>query len=178
MDDVDIVESAGDGQLFQFRAGGRTDAHEQAVDGVFDQIIAMDLRPNTLVAGRKFIDQLKTRRMEIRFLKTVRIRRQGRIGALRDRVERYGRPHLDHLDRIHDLVDRIDPDNASAIANVGMVDVVQENAFVLVVEAGLGVVQIRAEDDTAPVTGAGRGDRGMRILTDTLVQPGREVHAF
>jgi len=138
----------------------------------------VDLRPNPFVVGGELIDQLVCRRKEVGLLETVRIRRDRGVGTVRDPVERDGRTHVDHLDRIDDLIDGVDPHLSAAVADVGVTDVVQEGAFPFVIEARVGVVQIGLEQNPAPV--AGRGSRGGRIgvAPHGFVQPGREVHAF
>jgi len=138
----------------------------------------MNVRTDPFVVGRELIYQLELRREEIGLFKAVRVRRDRRVGAKSDAIEGDGRPHLDHLDGIDDHVHRINPDQASAVTDVRVTDMVQENAFTLVIEAGVGIVQFGTEQDAAPVARRRRGGWGVRVTADGFIQPRGEVNAF
>ena len=53
VDDVGVVEAGVDLELVHGAPGGRVDPHEDAVEGVLYKVIAVDLRPHSLVIGRE-----------------------------------------------------------------------------------------------------------------------------
>ncbi len=57
-----------------------------------------------------------------------------------------------------------------------MTDVVQKDAFILIVKAAFGLINIVLKDDAAPVSGRSDGGNPCRVCSDGLVKPGSENH--
>jgi hypothetical protein len=178
VDDVRVVPASRNRHPFQRAAGRRLHPHEQPVDRVVRQSVALDVRPDAgIVRGERH--RLVLRRVEIGLLEAVRIHRHRRVGAERDRIVRDGGPGCDRVDRRNDPWQSIDQDFAAAVADVGVVDVVDERTAGLeILAAGLAAVQVVAEDQSAPVSGRRRlGHRRIAVAAQSLVVVRREVHA-
>ena len=151
MNDIDIVESSSNFELVDRAPFYGSDPHENAVGRVGDQVVAMNIGPDTIVIGRVMGG------LELRVGKAVRVGRHGRVGTLDDRVERDGWPGLDHVDRRVNVADRIDVDLPAAKTHVRMVDVVEEDALVLQDHAIERPIQIGPKDQPAPISLFGYG---------------------
>ncbi len=134
------------------RCGGR--ANEQAIDAVVEQLVVVDLRSDAIVIGGEFAGLLEFRRLEARFLEAIGGRTDGGVGTLGDLVERDRRTQIDELNRVDQLLDRVDQEvAAAAVANLGVVDALQEDALIFQVATTFVLVESRRKINTTPVTG-------------------------
>ena len=176
VNDIAVVPAAGDVQLLGCAAGFGSNPDEHAVQRIVDDRIAADLRPDPVVIRGK-CDPLMPRRVEIRLLETVRTGRHRGVGAARDDVERDRGPRVGDVDRIDDRGDRVDQHAAAAVADVGVVHVIQEDPFLVVHEIAVGAVDVVAEHDPAPIARCRDRVERVGIQSDLLVVVRREIHA-
>ena len=206
VNDVPVVESRQHFQFFHRAAWQCANPHEHAV-GAVDVLlrnrariganyagrvhclkqVAVNLRANPLVIGRKRLRVVPV--LELGVGKAVRITRKGRVGAVGYRIESGRGSRPDHVDRRIDIAYPVDLYLSAAEANVGMVDVVEEDALRFQHLAGIEargrvvrgdevVVEVATEDQAAPVALLGRGDNpGRRVYADRFVEVRREVNA-
>ena len=101
-----------------------------------------------------------------------------RVGAVGDRVEQERGPRLGHVDRAIGLRDRTDRHGAAAVADVGMIDEVGEDAGVLQNRVIVVIVLVVAEDQAAPIAGGGQQQPLIVHFADGLVEVRGEIDAF
>ena len=173
VDDIGIVEPSRHGHRPDRVSGWCLDANEQSVDTVSKHRILIDIGTDTVIVGGE-CDFLMTRSVEVGLFKTIRTRRDRGIGTARDRVEGDCRPRVDDVNWIDDLGDRVNDDISATIADVGIIDVVQEDAFFVIDKVSVAAIVIIAEEQTAPVSRQRcRGERES-VRADRLVVIGRE----
>ena len=172
VDDVDIIEAGIDFEFVCLLPFEGVDANENTVERIIHQVIAVDIGPYTVVVGREGVG------LELRVLEAVWIPRQGRIGALNDRIRGDRGSGFDHVDRRVHATEGIHLDLPTAVAHVRMVDVVQKDAFIFQDRAVECPIQILPKDETTPVTLLGQG-RSLRlaVAADLLVVERGEVDA-
>ena len=130
-----------------------------------------------MVVGGEAGKQLELGRVEVGFFEAVGICGQCCRGAQGDHIVSDRGATLDHLDRLNGLFDRVDVQAATTVGNLGTIDVIQEDPFLLVVETRFGIVQVIAETNAAPIALLWAGARGMCVQTDVLGHPRGEIDA-
>jgi len=135
MNDVGVIEAARHRQLLLGRIETGLGPHEQAVDAVVGQHVVLDVWTDTAIIGREGFGLLKTRRLVAGLFEAVWRSAHGGAGVAGQPVEGDVRAEIDHLNRIHGLLYRLDQHIAAAAeADIGMVDGLQENPFVFQVK--------------------------------------------
>ena len=131
MHDVRIIESRRNHQRPQGVASRCVELNEQAVRRVVHQLVEREFRSNAIIVRREFTRSLKLWRVEIGFLEAVRGRRNRRVGAFRNEIVRNRRTGLNDLNRLDNLLNAIDNNTTTtAVPDIGMIDVVQEDALI------------------------------------------------
>ena len=80
MDDIGVVETPRNGQLFQFASGQSRDLDEQTIDRVIDQQVIVDLRSYAIIIGGKGSLALEPVIAEECFFKAIGRGAHGRVG--------------------------------------------------------------------------------------------------
>ena len=136
----------------------------------------MDLRTDSLIIGCKDARGLEAWRVKIRFIETIWRRGHRRVSAVGDLIEGNRRSRLDHLNWVDDLLNPTDDNISSATkTDGGVVDIIQEDAFVFQVESRFVIVEVGSEDDATPITAVGGRCWGVRISSDAFIQPRRDI---
>ena len=177
MHDVPVIEPAGHRQLTSRCAWCRLNPDKQAVGGVVQQGVAVNVGPDAAVVGCKR-NRLERRCREGGFFKAVRVRGHRRVFAAADGVEVDARASLYHRDRVDNLIDRVDIELAPAVLDRSEGHVIHEDALSLVIDATFGIVHIATEDQSAPITGLRCCRNRGGVATDRLVTPGCHRHVL
>ena len=135
----------------------------------------MNIRTDSRVVRRKW-HVLVERRVEVCLFETIRIGRHRRIRTLRNEVVRERWPSLDHLDRRDNLQHRLKNDFTTAISDVGVIHVVQEDAFLFVLEPTFAAIDIILEQNPTPITRGCRRRKWIVVGTNGLVVDRRKDH--
>ena len=126
-DHVHVVEPGRDVELLDRVGGGCGHAEKQCVEAVGNEFVAVQIGADPVVVGGE--RTLAEAIVEGRLQEAVRIGRHGRVRAVADGAEGDGGPGLEHVNRIVNVLDAIDGDLSATVADVGVVDVVEEDAF-------------------------------------------------
>ena len=177
MHNVRVIPPPGNRLRRGLRASRCRDPNKQAVRRVLDDRVEVDIGTDAQVIGREQRVSLIPRAVEIPLGETVRIGRNRGVRALRDLVERNGRRRFAQADRIDDLLLTVHLHVAAAIAEVTVIDVIEENSMLVPEEPLLGAVQVVADLNPAPVASRGSGHQRIGVHAGLLVLKRREDHA-
>ena len=182
MRDIHVIPTTGDGHGIDRAACRRGRAHEETVERIADrgviqsgsnQHVPKNIGTNTIIVGRER-NPLMTWCLEVRLFERIGIGRNRRIGAGGDQVVRDRRPSRGQMDRRNDARNRTDQHAATAITDVSMIDVVQEDAFFVVDEISFCTIDVIAHLDTTPVASRWHGGELIVVESDGFIVVGSE----
>ncbi len=178
VDQVGVVEAAGDGHRPRLAAGDGIDVQSDGIRRVADDPVAGELGADPHVIGRKRAQELVRRGVEVALLETVRRGRDRRIGVLGQAVVRDRGPGVDDVDRVDHAQFGIHQDLAAAVLDLSVIDIVQEDALPFGRQPSVGRIDVVAEFQPAPVAALRRGLQRVRVHAQRLVLIRREDHAL
>ena len=156
MRDICIIQSTRYSQLLSRVTRQSTDTDCKTVGCIILNAVTVNIRPNSFVIHGEWIRReffLILRRVEIRFLETIRTGCNGCISTERNLIVRNRRARVDDLDRINNLRNRFHQNLTTTITDISVVDMIQEYSVLGIIKSSLvGTIHTMMEQDTAPVT--------------------------
>ena len=128
---VRIIPATGHRQPFEVLARGCDHPDKQTVDRILDRLVVINLRPNPGVI-RRVRDLLVLRSMEIGFQAAIGIHRERRVRAVLNHVVRQCGTRIGQMQRRDHLRNSRHDYLTTPVLQLGVIHVIQEDAFVLI----------------------------------------------